>query len=180
MRDLLGPGIETMTPAFSSGLYPTLSTFSSPVPPAQAFPPPSSDWHRNRKLCGPRSSLIHRGCPWYLLFCHLRCFQRQCLLPHVPSVGMFSHDCRSVGIWAPALEAFCCNQWLLLPGVNITFHWGPRPPNPQSPNLCLALRLQPFPALQPPSQIPMFSFRGEMQNNMSDTSFVGVDRSGDR
>ena len=134
--------------------YPALSTFSSLVPPAQAFPPPSSDWHRNRKLCGPRSSLIHRGCPWYLLFCHLRCFQRQCLLPHVPSVGTFSHDCRSVGIWAPALEAFCCNQWLLLPGVNITFHWGPRPPNPQSPNLCLALRLQPFPALQPPSQIP--------------------------
>ena len=123
-------------------------------PSSPGFPPPSSDWHRNGKLCGPTSSLLHRACPWYLLSCHLCCFQGQCLLPYVPSAGTFSHDCHSVGIWAPALEAFCCNQWLLLPGVNITFHWGPRLPNPQSPNPLLALGLQPLPALQPPSQIP--------------------------
>lgn len=32
-------------------------------PSSPGFPPPSSDWHRNRKLCGPTSSLIHRACP---------------------------------------------------------------------------------------------------------------------
>lgn len=134
--------------------YPALSTFSSPVPPAQAFPRPSSDWHRNRKLCGPRSSLIHCGCPWDLLSRHLRCFQVSVCCRMSPRWARSHMTCHGVGIWAPALEAFCCTQWLLLPGVNITFHWGPRLPNPQSPNLLLALGLQPLPALQPPSQIP--------------------------
>lgn len=149
-----GVGSDTLLVFFPIDSYPALSTYSSLAPQAQAPSPPSNDWHRNREIMWSHKLLNPLWLSWVLALLPL------VLLPVSVSASLCPLGghvltglpcCVHMGTcpWSPY-----CNHWLLLPGINITSHWGQRSQIHKPSTLPdIGAASSPSPS-KPPSQTP--------------------------